>query len=440
MTNLEKAALKREALEQFERLMDERIDERPMTLDEIEAVVEEIGQEMNAWLEERLVHRQEPPPGNQAACPECARPGRYKRTLRTSVLTSHGPCRIERRYHHCAHCRKGFSSIDQVLGLEEGRDASRRIRAWQARYGSEDSFASVPELLRELRGIKVSESTVERTTVEVGNAIYAAAQERVTGPRPSPETAMTGRCYLSMDGVYCPLREHWRRDGSLGKLVRRYGEVKLGMVFETGEKEGLDTGVVSRGCTATLGDINEFTPLMLGLARQWGADRAADLVVLGDGADWIWNLATKHFPGALQILDFFHMSQHLQVVAKAMFPKDAAAAATWVKDAQWHMEHNLGCTVIRKMTEWEPRTAEARETRERELGYFVGNAERMRYKTFLAKGYMIGSGVIEAGCKHVVAKRVRQSGMHWREGAAQAVLAVRAHLKSTNACDLRAYA
>lgn len=439
MTGPEKSMLKRDAHEHLEQLLEARIDEQPLTLDEIETVVEEIGREMDAWLEERLIRRQEPARANQAACPHCAQPGRYKRTLHTSVLTSHGPRLILRRYHHCAHCQKGFSPIDSVLGLEEGRDATRRIRAWQAKYGSEDSFATVPELLRDLRGVEVSESTVARTTVSVGNAVYAAAQQRAVGPPTPPETATTGRWYLSLDGVYCPLRERWRRDGSLGKLVRRYGEVKLGLVFQTGEKEGLDTGVVARGCTATLGDIDEFTPLVLALTEQWAA-RATERVVLGDGADWIWNLATKHLPNAIQILDFFHMSEHLHTVAKAMFPQDAAAATAWVKDAQWALERDLGCLVRQKITDWEPQTDAAREIRRCELGYFTGNAERMRYKTFLEKGYMIGSGVIEAGCKHVVAKRVRQSGMHWREGTAQAVLALRAHLKSTNASDLRTYA
>jgi hypothetical protein len=439
MTNPEKLTLKVEAHERLEQLLEERIDEQTMTLDEIEAVVEEIGREMNAWLEERLIRQQEPLPANRAACPECAQPGRYKRTLLTTVLTSHGSRQIPRRYHHCACCKKGFSPIDAVLGLEEGRDATRRIRAWQAKYGSEDSFATVPELLRELRGVEVSESTVERTTVEVGQAVYAAAQKRAVGPPAPREIGTGGRWYLSLDGVYCPLRERWRRDGSLGKLVRRYGEVKLGMAFQTERKEGLDTGVVTRGCTATLGDIDEFTPLMLALAEQWTA-RASERVVLGDGADWIWKLATKHFPDALQILDFFHMSQHLYTVAKAMFPQDAAAATAWVKDAQWAMKRNLGCLVRQKINDWQPETDAAQEIRRIELGFFTGNAERMRYKTFLDKGYMIGSGVIEAGCKHVVAKRVRQSGMHWREETAQAVLAVRAHLKSTNAANLSTYA
>lgn len=440
MTGPDKAVLKTEAHAHLEQLLEERIDEQTMTLDEIEAVVEEIGREMNAWLEERLIRQQEPVPANQAACPQCARPGRYHRTLETAVLTSHGSRLIRRRYHYCPRCKKGFSPIDRVLGLEEGRDATRRIRAWQAKYGSEDSFATVPELLRELRGVEVSESTVERTTVEVGNAVYAAAQQRSVGPPAPASAAVVGRRYLSMDGIYCPLREEWRRDGTRGKLVCRYGEVKLGIVFQTGEKDGLDTGVVARGCTATLGDINEFTPLVLDLARQWGADRATELVVLGDGAEWIWNLAEKYLPGAIQILDFFHMSQHLHTVAKAMFPRKPTTAAAWVKDAQWAVERNLGATVIRMITEWEPQTKEGRKIRNRELGYFEGNAERMRYDTFLKKGYMIGSGVIEAGCKHVVAKRVRQSGMHWREATAQSVLAVRAHLKSSNASDLRAYA
>ena len=92
------------------------------------------------------------------------------------------------------------------------------------------------------------------------------------------------RFYLAMDGTMCPLREEWRRDGSLGKLVCRYGEAKVGMAFTTRKKDGLDTEIRTRGCTATLGDITVFTPLMLALAEDWGATRARELVLLGDGA------------------------------------------------------------------------------------------------------------------------------------------------------------
>jgi hypothetical protein len=449
MTGPEKAALRAEALERFGRLFDERIEGRSLTLDEIEAVVEEIGREMESWLEEELIKRQEPHQQNQAACPDCRQNARYRHTLATKLLTTHGYRAIPRRYHYCPRCEKGFSPIDAVLALEAGRDASRQVRAWQARYGSEGSFGSVPELLRELRGIDVSASTVERTTVEIGEAVYEEMRRQET----EPDAAHRGqsgladaqgvtpeRVYVSFDGTFIPLREHWKKDGSMGKLVCRGGEVKLGMIFTTDRKDGLDTEVKARACVATLAGIDAFTPLMSGLGKRAEIAAIPLKIVLGDGAQWIWNLAARQFPGAIQILDYFHMTQHLNEVAKAMFPQDAGEARQWVRKSEACFLRDVGCMVISEIRAWKPKTKEGRELRERELGYFQENAQRMRYKTFLDKGYTIGSGVIESGCRQVVGQRLDQAGMHWRQGTAQAVLAIRAHLRSAWATDLRGYA
>src|SRR5439155_18279835 len=191
---------------------------------------------------------QAPPAANTAPCPQCGQPARYKHTLHTQLLTIHGSQPVGSRYHYCAPCQHGFCPQDAVLGIERGRRATRRVRAWMARYAvQEECFAAVPPILAELRGLVVSESTVERTTVEVGAALVTAQAARV------PATAVTAaaatgaaepsasapgeprapRLYLAMDGTMCPLRDEWRRDGSLGKLVCRYGEAKVGMAFTT---------------------------------------------------------------------------------------------------------------------------------------------------------------------------------------------------------------
>lgn len=115
------------------------------------------------------------------------------------------------------------------------------------------------------------------------------------------------RLYLEMDGVFCPLRAPWRKDGSLGKLRCRYGETKVGVVFQTDQQDGRDAGVRWRAYTATGhplgGPIEGFTSRLVALARTHGSDRARELVVLGDGAHWIWNLCARHFPQAVQIVD-----------------------------------------------------------------------------------------------------------------------------------------
>jgi len=323
---LDRAALKEQLLREYAALLEERLPEGSLTLEEIETVVEELGRQQDRRLEELLIQEQTPPPDNQVACPRCQEPAPYKRQVPREVLTIHGPRRLLRRWHHCARCRQGFTPLDLPLHLE--KPATRQVRAWQAKYGSLDAFATVPELLADLRGLGVSASTVERTTLEVGAALRAAEQAAAGAAqeaRPASEPAAAPaearrapkgeRLYLELDGVYVPLREEWRKDGSLGKLRCRYGECNVGVVFQTHQKEGLDEGVHWRAYSATLEKIDAFTARFVALAQAYGCERARELVVLGDGAEWIWNLCAQHFPRAVQIVDYWHMTQHLYTIA-----------------------------------------------------------------------------------------------------------------------------
>lgn len=461
MTPDRKEALLDGAAQKAREVLEEKLDaagDRPLSIDEIEELVEEAQREAARWLEERLIAEQMPPTANCAACPQCGKPARFKQLLHTELLTIHGWQPLVERYHYCAPCRLGFCPADAVLGIERGRKATRRVRSWLAKYGAlEESFAAVPPILAELRGLVVSESTVERTTVEVGLALAAANQAQAQATvlaegrdAASVEAAPTApgvpepgleRLYLAMDGTMCPLRDRWRRDGSLGKLVCRYGEVKVGMAFTTDQKEGLDTGIKTRGCIGTLGNILMFTVLMVALARQWGAQRAAELVVLGDGAAWIWCLARRYFPQAVQIVDLWHVLERLWNVAEAQFgSRTSEAAKAWVQQMHSHLEQNLVGTVIAELERWEPKRRAHQELREEQLTFFQNNRERMQYKTYLAQGYLVGSGPIESRCKQLVQRRLHEGGMHWREKTAEAVLAIRARLHSTRPTDLRTYA
>lgn len=462
MRSERRSALIAEAGRHAEEMMRGRLDplgDRDLTLDEIEDLVEAVGRETDVWLEQRLIEEQSPPASNSAVCPGCQKPARFKRTIQREVLTTHGIQPVEHRYHYCSACRKGFSPAADLLGLASDRSATRRLQAWMARFGAQEaSFAAVPPILAELRGLVISESTVERTTVKVGEAlaeaIQSAVREQEAGVDPELEAgkqegegAVTAgdagvpRLYAAMDGTMCPLRDEWKKDGSLGKLQCRYGEAKVGMLFTTGHKEGLDTGVKWRVSVGTLLGIAHFTVLMLWLARTWQAWLATELIVLGDGAAWIWTLVGRHFPHAVQILDLWHLLERLWQVAEARFgSRQTAAARGWVALMRDYLEKDEVDNVISSITCWAPVREAHRKLRAEQLGFLENNRERMKYGSYLKKGYMVGSGVMEARCKQVVQSRLHEAGMHWREATAEAVLTIRTHLHGTRPADLRAYA
>src|SRR5947199_7406229 len=173
----------------------------------------------------------------------------------------------------------------------------------------------------------------------------------------------------------------------------------------------------------------DFDQLLSGLARQSGLDQAKQVVVLGDGAPWIWKLADEHFPGAVQIVDLYHAQEHVWQVARAVNGAQTQAAELWAKPAcdllvHGHIEKLVA--TIAALPPIAPDPGESRSVSEKAVDYFSTNAERMRYPTFRAQGMHIGSGIAEAACKTVVATRLKRSGMRWTPEGLDAVLPLRA--------------
>ena len=158
--------------------------------------------------------------------------------------------------------------------------------------------------------------------------------------------------------------------------------------------------------------------------RGW--NRAAKKVVIGDGAEWIWNLADPYFPGAVQIVDLYHARQHLWELVRKLCPNDEAGQKAWIKV---HQKRLLDKGKIEKLVTalrsiHSPHSEVADKIRT-EADYFERNAERMRYPKFRRQHLFVGSGVIEAGCKTVIGSRLKRSGMFWTVRGANAILALR---------------
>lgn len=147
--------------------------------------------------------------------------------------------------------------------------------------------------------------------------------------------------------------------------------------------------------------------------------------MIGDGAEWIWNLSTGHFPGAMEIADLYHARQHRWELARSLYSNDDGKQKSWMKA---HQKHLLDRGKIEKLVEAlrsiqsdSPELAKVRI----EADYFERNAGRMRYPKFRRQHLFMGPGVIEAACKTVVASRLKRSGMFWTVPGANAILSLR---------------
>jgi hypothetical protein len=152
------------------------------------------------------------------------------------------------------------------------------------------------------------------------------------------------------------------------------------------------------------------------------------VVVIGDGAPWLWNLAAEHFPGAVQILDLYHAKAHVWDVAHAVFGAGTAVATAWATHACSLLEQGDSealVAAIKTFPPIPPEPGQARSCPERAVDYFTINAARMRYPVFRAQGMHLGSGIAEAACKTIVSTRAKRSGMRWTPEGIDAVLPVR---------------
>jgi hypothetical protein len=416
----------------------------------MEEALAQVKRELGEQLQRLWIEQQERDTDNRTDCATCSGSVRFFGRRERLVVTQHGELRWARRYYYCPRCRHGFAPLDHRLGLD-GHATTVRVRAWLADLGSDGSFEAAARRLETFTGVGLSEATAARTSIAVGARLrqeeLEEAERILQGeavPRRTPWHPQ--RLYLSLDGSMTPLREPWKRDGSLGALHCRYGECKTAVCYETRlDRHGAPV-VARRQYTATLEAVEVFEKLVVGLAYQCGSDQAVEKVVLADGLGYNWRIAEEYFPEALQILDIYHVLEHLHNVAGLCLEGGAAGTgeagvtpAGWVA-AQKEKLLEDGVAAVREAIAALPTPSqEAEECREETYGYFARNAERMRYGTYLAAGYQIGSGVMEAACKRVVHQRLDQSGMHWRPETADAVVALRANQLSHSPRDLRSY-
>jgi hypothetical protein len=341
---------------------------------------------------------------------------------------------VSRPYYLCPDCHAGQFPADRELDIEN-TEFSPGMRRMQARVGQEAPFDHGREQMKVLAGLEVTTQSVERTAEGIGADVAQREQKERQKALQLDLPVAGGEAlpilYVQMDGTGVPVvkKETVGRQGKVAGQPAHTREVKLGCVFTqtTWDQKGYPIRApASTTYTGAIESAEEFGRRLYGEAWKRGWSRALLQVVMGDGAEWIGNLATLHFPGALHVVDLYHARQHLWELARQLYPHDPAKLKAWIKVHQKRLldkgkiEKLVG--VLRALPSRHPLIAEKIRT---EADYFERNAERMRYPKFRRQHLFVGSGVIEAGCKTVVASRLKRSGMFWTVRGANAILALR---------------
>ena len=388
-------------------------------------VEEQVSAALDAWgqkLVEAIVSEtaEHPEPASQhLACPSCQKQGlrRFRRRER-NFTTICGVVRLKRWEYkcQCGHIHVPWEARQHLKGQYTQKVAEVMMRlAAQLNYR-----AAAAELKHQ--GIQVSHTTLHKKVRQ-----WSEGEE--TSEYVDKQSLEVGaRWYVSSDGCHT-------------NSLEGYKEIKVGCVSKDYPHTNATSVIKTRPSTpryvASQSQAVDFGQQLAALATQTGIYQdettmdTQEVVVIGDGAPWIWNLASEHFPHATEILDYMHAKRHLYDLAKEAFGEDDREAVdTWVDTIETPLYDGETAQVVAGIRALETQHPGIGDVLEKEVGYFQKHAHRMRYRWFNEKGYQIGSGVIESACKHIVAERCKQAGMRWTQPGINAILFWRCLLKN----------
>jgi len=338
-----------------------------------------------------------------------------------------GSFRLERDYYYHPGKKLGHHPSDAALGLESGcTPALARLICLEG--ADENSYQKAEDHLRETGGIEVSARQVQRLVQQAGAAAQKWQKREALVPEPQSQAAPI--MYVCADATGVPMRKE-ELEGRAGKQPDGTAKTRmayLGCIFtqhKTDEENHPIRDHQSTTYVSSFQSIDEFGPQLRQEAIRRGLALALQVVLLIDGASGLANMGRLCFPNAIQIVDFYHALEHAAGVLVALLgskehPDYRARLGRWARQLLKDQVEKLIAEVRRQC-----QGRSCAEAVEKELGYFVNNVERMRYGTFRRKGFFIGSGVVEAGCKTIIGARCKQSGMFWSRPGAQNVLALR---------------
>jgi len=325
---------------------------------------------------------------------------------------------------------------DQELGLPQNGWFTQPEK-WASALGVTTEFAHACELFKEMTGIQLSDHGLANRVEAVGQMVHEIAKSTPAKDVSSLDSALYKEVcrartfrpvlYAGVDGIMVPMKQ-----GGGSK------EAKVGVVFWEHSHCSLSAKrkeIRNKDYVATLESREDFGELMFKCFANMANQRPCQTVFLGDGAKWIWEMAEENYPDAVQILDFYHVSEYVWDVARELHPSAPEQQREWVQPQLKRLKESRWQDVVESLRflKGSPALEKAIQSLKR---YLKNNANRIDYKTYREMGYMIGTGVVESSNRRIVTQRLKQAGMHWSEYGANTVMALRAcYLSTSNLWD-----
>lgn len=388
---------------------------QPKSLSEMERNIRQMLLKLGQFLLSAWLALQENVyPTDTRPCPHCGDQAAYQFKRSAMVLTIVGQVEYKRAYYLCAACQHGHYPLDQQLGLRPGQ-ISAELESLTGMTGAQLPFGQSSQLFEALTLVSVSDQTVAKATQAIGGEVQSQEIEWIVQSRDEvwlQEQQRLAqhpqRLYGALDAAKVHIRvekEHPWRDLKVGAWFTTTVEPPQNP-DDDWEIHATDISYYCDICEAS-----QFGELLWATGCQRQAQLAQELIFLGDGAEWIWNLVREHYPEAVQIVDWFHATEYIAPVASAAFATEAQQQA-WIKQVRTHLWDGELDSVIAAFERFTDHHRAA-EAASKAVTYFTNNRQRMDYPTYRAKGYQIGSGTIESGCKQIVSQRLKVAGAIW---------------------------
>lgn len=403
--------------------------ERPRSLSEMEQRVRQVVLEMGrVALERWLQGMAERYPEPVICCRHCGEEAYYVRKREGQLRTILGVIRYRRAYYLCPHCQQGTYPLDEELGLRPN-GMSAELERLAGMMGVQMPFAQGSQVFAELTLTPLSDQALDKAAQAYGEEVE---REEATWQAESEgadalllrerETSPPLRLYGALDGT----QVHTRSDE--GESPWR--ELKIGSWFKARghPPKGPDGDWRIEAYNIThytdICPAQQFGQLVWASGVQRHAQLARELIFLGDGAEWIWNLVDEHFPQAVQIVDWFHACQYLTSVAQVV-SRDDEERHRWLEQVRSDLwEGRLDAVIATCQAQVNPQQQE--DPAAKAVTYFSNNRHRMDYATYRAQGYQIGSGTVESAAKQIGTQRMKVPGARWNLNSARRVAKARA--------------
>jgi hypothetical protein len=358
-----------------------------------------------------------------ADCPGCNGKVRRKRFEPKEISTMQGRFNLDRPYFYCTKCRHGFSPLDEVLQIAPQRhqyDIQERVTTTAARVPFQESA----EVFGQLSAVEIGNHFSHKTLNAVGEVatlelVIPDADEIARRIESAPESSgQVPILVISSDGAHARTRPKAPRKAKRGKGT--YKEAKGFRAYLLDHKDRIH----HIASWHQIEDSEAIGDALKLLAQRLPEDKVR-VVLIGDGASWVWNIMVESFPDAPQILDFYHCFEHLHTVARAQFAEGSPQGHQWAEATMIRLCDGHVDQVVASLRTMKPKSDDAQEEIRKLIGYLQNHAHRIHYFDDLGEGLPIGSGGIESANKFICHTRLKRSGAWWVKEMGNAMLRVR---------------